>query len=340
MAFLDVWVTVRRCAGCDAESRSHPQHGVALVPLLHTLETGMARSKSALSGASTVCMLLAWFGCAWADEAAPAVQPPAEQMAEPCKFVSMSWKPQFGASHTVQASQVLPAKTVVSEDDSVVINVEATCDFSKVAYASVVFGAGDSPSSKVILMKQGRSSQHLKGQLKVADLKPLGGAFTVTIWVGDTKMRPMQWDVGHIGVLDRSGEHFLPAPPPTRHWAQFEVLRPLQHTFRPEQPSIPAIIPLIGSSVVAIPLLAFVYLLFFKLNANVSGMADSPFSLLFIAGITATLCLGVWYWMYMKLVDLFVPLAGLALFLLVVGHHALRRIADKRLASEKEAKAE
>lgn len=162
----------------------------------------------------------------------------------------------------------------------------------------------------------------------------------MTLSVGDANTMPIQWQAGSFGVLDRSGENLLPTPPPSRHWAQFEAPPPLQHTFRPEQPSLPAIVPLIGSSVISIPLLIFVYVLFFKLNANISGVADSAFSLLFFAGITATLCLGVWFWMSMKLVDLFAPLAGLALFMLVVGHQALRRIADKRLASEKEAKAE
>lgn len=85
----------------------------------------------------------------------------------------MSWKPQFGASHTVQAAQVLPARTVVSEDDSVVVNVETTCDVSKIAYASVIFGVKGQSSSKVVLMKPGKSSKHLKGQFKAADLKSL-----------------------------------------------------------------------------------------------------------------------------------------------------------------------
>lgn len=85
----------------------------------------------------------------------------------------MSWKPQFGASHTVQASQVLPSKTVVSEDDSVVINVETTCDTHTAAYASVMFTAESMLNSKVVLLKQGKSSKHLKGQLKATELKPL-----------------------------------------------------------------------------------------------------------------------------------------------------------------------
>lgn len=93
--------------------------------------------------------------------------------AKACKFVSLSWKPQFGASHTVQASQALPPKTLISEDDSIVVNVETTCDVSKIAYASVMFTAESPLSSKVVLMKQGKSRQHLKGQLKAAELKPL-----------------------------------------------------------------------------------------------------------------------------------------------------------------------
>jgi len=152
-------------------------------------------------------------------------------------------------------------------------------------------------------------------------------------------MIPIQWQVGSIGVLDRSGE-IVQTPPPNRHWAQFEVPPSLQHTFRPDQPSLPVIVPLIGSSFVSIPLLAFFYILFVKMNSNVSGVADSVFSLLFVGGITATLCLGIWFWMRMKLVDLFIPLAGLALFMLVVGHQALRQIADKRLVAEKESKGD
>lgn len=85
----------------------------------------------------------------------------------------MSWKPQFGASHTVQAADVLPAKTVLSEDDSVVISIETNCDVNGIEYSSVVFSATDMAASKVVFLKPGKSSKHLKGQFKAADLKAL-----------------------------------------------------------------------------------------------------------------------------------------------------------------------
>lgn len=166
-----------------------------------------------------------------------------------------------------------------------------------------------------------------------------GGSVEVTLAAGDPGMKPIQWQAGSVGILDRSGEH-LPMPPPTRHWAQFEMPPPLQHTFRPEQPSLPAVVPVLASAMVAIPLLLLCYVLFVKLGANIAGISDSIFSLLFISGIAATLALGVWFWMRMRLVDMFMPLAGLALFMVVVGHQALGRIADKRLALEKESKGD
>lgn len=162
----------------------------------------------------------------------------------------------------------------------------------------------------------------------------------MTVAVGDPAMKPMQWQAGSIGILDRSGESLLPIPPPTRHWAQFELPPPLQHTFRAEQPSLPAVVPMLVSAMVAMPLLMLCYVLFVKLGANIAGISDSIFSVLFISGITATLALGVWFWMRMRLVDILMPLAGLSLFMVGVGHQALRRIADKRLASEKESKGD
>lgn len=162
----------------------------------------------------------------------------------------------------------------------------------------------------------------------------------LSVAVGSTNMKSIQWQAGEFGLLDRSGENVLPVPPPTRHWAQFEVPPPLQHTFRPVQPALPAIIPLVASSIVVAPLLLLCFVLFVKLGTDVTGLFDSMFSILFVAGISATVGLGVWFWMRMRLVDLFPPLAGLAVFLVFTGHQALRGIADKRLASDKELKAE
>lgn len=163
-----------------------------------------------------------------------------------------------------------------------------------------------------------------------------GGTVDVSIAVGDAAIKPLQWQAGVVGILDRSGDSLIPNPTPTRHWAQFEKLPPLQHTFRPDQASLPAVVPIIASSVVAMPLVMLCYMLFVKMESNISGISDSIYSLLFVAGIAATLGLGVWFWIRMRLMDLFMPLGGLSLFMVVVGHQALRRIADKRLASEKE----
>lgn len=80
--------------------------------------------------------------------------------------------PEFSMQRNLKASEQFPEDTRLSEDDSVILHLKASCDVEKAAHASVAFSSSPT-QSKVVMMKSGSDSQSLKGKVKVADLKPL-----------------------------------------------------------------------------------------------------------------------------------------------------------------------
>ena len=172
-----------------------------------------------------------------------------------------------------------------------------------------------------------------------------GPELSVVFSVGDPSIKPMQWDAGKLTIMHRNGKVPVAEPPISKHDALFIVPPSRSHTFRPPQEQPPAAVPLLATAVTLLPLLGLLYVLVVKLGANLSalsmgGASAAAFSVAFLGCIGATLCLGVAFWVKLRLVDLFLPLGGLAAFTVLVGHQALTRMADARMKGDKARKAE
>lgn len=172
-----------------------------------------------------------------------------------------------------------------------------------------------------------------------------GPELSVVFSVGDPSIKPMQWDAGKITIMHRNGKAPIAEPAVSKHDALFIVPPSLSHTFRPPQEQPPRAVPLLATAVTLMPLLGLFYMLTVKLGANLSaltvgGASAAAFSVAFLGCIGAALCLGVAFWVKLRLVDLFVPLGGLAVVSVLVGHQALSRMADTRMMSDKARKAE
>lgn len=81
--------------------------------------------------------------------------------------------PEFSTQRNLKAPEQFPEGSTVSEDDSVILHLKASCDVAKAAHASIAFQGSSHTRGKVVMMKAGNDAQSLKGRVKVADLKPL-----------------------------------------------------------------------------------------------------------------------------------------------------------------------
>jgi hypothetical protein len=88
-----------------------------------------------------------------------------------CKLSSVTWSPEFGSKVTLQYPNTFAAGATVSEDDSVIINLKASCDVASVAHASITFLSKTSSRGKVVTLKKGDDKQTLKGRVKVGEIK-------------------------------------------------------------------------------------------------------------------------------------------------------------------------
>jgi oligosaccharyltransferase complex subunit delta (ribophorin II) len=163
--------------------------------------------------------------------------------------------------------------------------------------------------------------------------------------LGDPTIKPVQWDAGKITIMHRSGKAPIDEPPTSKHDAMFTVLPYLSHTFRPPQAQPLAAIPLLATALTLVPLLGLFYVLTAKLGANFSALSGgstsgAAFSVAFLGCIAGALCLGVVFWVRLKLVDLFPVLGGVAVVTVLVGHQALSKMADARMSKEKARKSE
>jgi hypothetical protein len=90
-----------------------------------------------------------------------------------CDLVSAKFVSEFASHRHLKAPQQFDGTATLSEDDSLIVHLKASCDVAQAAYASIVF-MGKSPSKgKVVMLKGSNDAQTLKGKLKVAELKPL-----------------------------------------------------------------------------------------------------------------------------------------------------------------------
>lgn len=191
-----------------------------------------------------------------------------------------------------------------------------------------------------------QTTQSTQSQVAPPDrLLMQGPELSVVFSVGDPSIKPMQWDAGKITIMHKSGQEPIAEPPVSKHDTMFTVPPSLSHTFRAPQEQPPAAVSLLATAVTVLPLLGLFYVLIVKLGANLSaltvgGASAAAFSVAFLGCIGAALCLGVVFWVKLKLVDLFLPLGGLAVFTVLVGHQALSRMADARMLSDKARKAE
>jgi hypothetical protein len=167
-----------------------------------------------------------------------------------------------------------------------------------------------------------------------------GPTLSVTFSVGDPSITPMQWSAGVMSIGHRNGRDLVAEPAVSSHEEMFTVQPSLSHTFRPERQQPPAMIPLLATAVVAVPLFCLLFALVAHLGVNLSGLTQAgalhaALSAVFLACIGSALGLGVVFWLKLRLVDLFVPLGSLSVLTILVGHQTLSRMADLRLESQK-----
>lgn len=172
-----------------------------------------------------------------------------------------------------------------------------------------------------------------------------GPEVSVLFSVADPRSKPMQWDAGKITIMHRNGQSPIAVPPMSKHDAVFAIPPSLSHTFREPHEQPPAVVPLTATAFTVLPLLVLFYVLSVKLGANLSalsvgGASAAACSVAFLGCIGATLCLGVAFWVKLRLVDLFVPLGALALVTVLTGHQALSKMAEARMQKDRVRKIE
>jgi hypothetical protein len=160
----------------------------------------------------------------------------------------------------------------------------------------------------------------------------------IVVSVGDLAMAsPLQWEAGAVSILSKNGQVLVAPPERTKQESFYQELLPISHTFRPPHQPPPSIITMIAAVAIFVPLLGFFGALI-KLRANISGSYEDVYAILFLTSIAGALVLAVWFWLRMQLVDLFLSLGGLSLFMVAVGHRALVNVADERIAADAKAR--
>lgn len=167
-----------------------------------------------------------------------------------------------------------------------------------------------------------------------------GSLMSVAVHVGDPAMVPLTVRLGSVTVVSRDGESPVPPPPRSKFAAQFTTLPEITHLHRTAHQQPPAVVPF-----TAVALLLGVLAIWLLAGLPTAGKpapgSDSPVHSMFLGLLAATLVFAVWFWWRLTLLDVLLPLGGLAVAMLVVGHASLASLADRRLArDDKRGKAE
>lgn len=166
-----------------------------------------------------------------------------------------------------------------------------------------------------------------------------GAEFDLTVYVGDPQLKPVKYPIGTITVLQRDGVRKAQPPKPSKRELLYQVQPEITHTHRPISRQPPTIAPLAATAAVLVVLVAWLAVLS-KIPLNLSAMpsgGDLVAAVAFHALLAGALAFAVWYWLRMTLIDALLPLAGLAIAMVLVGQWALSILADRRLAKEGKA---
>ena len=162
-----------------------------------------------------------------------------------------------------------------------------------------------------------------------------GNTFAVKVNVGDPGMEPLQWTLGSVGVKQRNGVDLV-VPQLSKREQQYQPQPEITHMHRPEHKQPVAVVPLATSALV-IACLAVWLMALSKFHLNLKGVpqgrgraAAGAFQVL----LAGALMFAVWFWAKMTLIDALLPMAGIAVATVVVGHRALSALADKRIARQ------
>lgn len=147
-------------------------------------------------------------------------------------------------------------------------------------------------------------------------------------------MLPLSAQMGSVTVLARDGAQPVPDPPLSKYDAQFATLPEIRHIHRPEHQQPHTIVPLTAVAILMAVLLAWLGLLPRFAPRRVAPGSKTASAAGFVVLLIATLAFAVWYWLRMTLLDALLPMAPLAVSMVLVGHTALANLASARIASE------
>jgi hypothetical protein len=139
--------------------------------------------------------------------------------------------------------------------------------------------------------------------------------------------------------MQRNGVDRVPPPAPTKRELLFKVLPEITHLHRPEHVQPIALVPLIATAAVVTILASWLALISTTTMHAISVPArvGLPLAVTFQALLGAVLVFAIWFWMELTLIDALLPVSGLAVLMVLVGHALLSRLADHRLALEGKA---
>ena len=155
----------------------------------------------------------------------------------------------------------------------------------------------------------------------------------LTVTAGDLLMaQPVMWEAGTITVE-------LPEEPIATGMSKRDALYhnapEIEYTVSVQKDPPAAVFPIVTCALTLMPLILWLLTLP-KLGINTLAWRKGSGSVvcaLFVVGLAAMLVLAVYFWVYLTVVELALPLLGLSVALIVVGHQALSSLASDRLAS-------
>ncbi|KAI8976709.1 oligosaccharyl transferase delta subunit [Trametes punicea] len=145
----------------------------------------------------------------------------------------------------------------------------------------------------------------------------------VSLYIGSFVHNPVEYELFDLIVP--------PSQPPAQHpdEASFHVRPEIQHTFRPDPKSPPKLISAFFAALLAVP-----WVVLLGLWSHISPQVPylfSPSILPFIASLAAFEALLVWYWVALKLGQVLLYGAILAIPTALTGKRALAALGDRRL---------
>lgn len=176
------------------------------------------------------------------------------------------------------------------------------------------------------------TTQHIQKQIGNQ-----GGLFDVALLLGDPSTAGgLLWQLGTVDVVHAllpSGTSDVIRP---RHMHRPAKLPEIEHMHRPPEALPPAIIPVVFTGVVLLPLAALLTALM-GLRVNVKGFptgSTAVWATLFHVGIGAILVLYVIFWLQMNLLEIIPPLLILGPVCVLTGHRTLSAVYNARLKKD------